>query len=98
LEFRRVLFRSSEGGEVIQLTSEKGQSWVYDWAPDNDRVIFAGQRDGVWNVYSVSRSTREQKKLTNFTKLNSYVRYTAWSPTNDRIVYECAETTGNIWM
>jgi hypothetical protein len=25
------------------------------------------------------------------------VRYPAWSPSGDRIVYEYAETTGNIW-
>jgi len=89
---------SSEGGEVVQLTSKKGQNWVYDWAPDNDRILFAGQRDGIWNVYSISRTTREEKQLTHFTKLNGYVRYPAWSPNNDKIVYECAETTGNIWM
>jgi hypothetical protein len=37
-----------------------------------------------------------QKQLTNYSKLNTFVRYPAWSPT--QIVYEYAETTGNIWM
>lgn len=88
----------SEGGDPVQLTFDIGQSWVYDWSPDGDKIIFAGQRDGIWNVYWVSRSTKEQKQLTNFTKLNSYVRYTAWSPAGDRVAYEYAETNGNIWM
>lgn len=87
-----------EGGEPIQLTFDKGQSWTCDWSPDGDKIIFAGQRDGIWNVYWVSRSTKGQKQLTNFRKLNSYVRYTAWSPTGDKIAYEYAETNGNIWM
>jgi len=26
------------------------------------------------------------------------VRYPAWSPRGDAIVYEYAETTGNIWL
>lgn len=88
----------SGGGEITQLTFDKGQSWVYDWSPDGDKIVFAGQRNGVWNIYWVSRSTGQQKQLTSFTKLNSYVRYPAWSPLNDKVVYEYAETTGNIWM
>jgi len=52
----------------------------------------------MWNVYSVSRTTGAVRQLTNFTKLNSYVRYPAWSPLNDKIAYEYSETTGNIWM
>ena len=60
------------------------------------KIIFAGQRDGVWNIYTISIKTRVQKQLTNYSKLNAFVRYPAWSP--ERIVYEYAETTGNIWM
>jgi Tol biopolymer transport system component/DNA-binding winged helix-turn-helix (wHTH) protein len=93
-----AIIPSDGSGEPIQLTFDKGQSWSYDWSPDGDKIIFAGQRDGIWNVYWVSRLTREEKQLTNFTKLNSYVRYPAWSPANDKIAYEYAETTGNIWM
>ena len=83
---------------MIQLTNEPGLSWVHDWAPDGDRIVFAGRRGTIWNVYSVSRTTREVKKLTNFDKLGAYVRYPAWSPLGDKIAYEYAESTGNIWM
>ena len=88
----------SEGGDPVQLTFDKGQSWVHDWSPDGDKIVFAGQRDNIWNVYWISRSTKEQKQLTNFTKPNSNVRYPAWSPTGDRVAYEYSETNGNIWM
>jgi Tol biopolymer transport system component/DNA-binding winged helix-turn-helix (wHTH) protein len=93
-----VVYIPAEGGEMIQLTNEAGQSWLGDWAPDNDRLIFAGRRNAIWNIYSVSRTTREVKQLTNFTKLNSYVRYPASSPQGDKIAYEFAESKGNIWM
>jgi lipoprotein NlpI len=33
-----------------------------------------------------------------YTKLNTYVRYPAWSPLRNQIAYEYAETTGNIWL
>ena len=88
----------AEGGEIVQLTNEPGQSWVGDWAPDNDRIIFAGRRGQNWNIYSVSLTTREVKRLTSFDKLSSYVRYPAWSPLGDKIAYEYAESTGNLWM
>src|SRR6185369_7121149 len=86
------------GGEITQLTFDKGQSWLYSFSPDADKIAFAGQRNNNWNIFWVSRSTKQQKQLTNYTKLNSYVRYPAWSPLGDKIAYEYAETTGNIWV
>ncbi len=87
-----------EGGEITQLTFDKGQSWAHSFSPDGDKIVFAGFRNGVWNLYWVSRSTKQQKQLTNYTKLNSYVRYPTWSPLGNQIAFEYAETTGNIWI
>ncbi|HEV7842578.1 MAG TPA: hypothetical protein VGO69_02725, partial [Pyrinomonadaceae bacterium] len=61
-------------------------------------IAFAGFRDGVWNIWWVSVKDRTQKRLTDFNKLNAYVRYPAWSPLGTQIVFEYAEMTGNIWM
>jgi Tol biopolymer transport system component/DNA-binding winged helix-turn-helix (wHTH) protein len=88
----------ADGGKIQQLTNEPGQSWIHSFSPDGSQIVFAGQRQDVWNIYTVSRVTGEQKKLTNFTQLNTYVRYPAWSPRNDKIVFEYAETQGNIWL
>ena len=82
----------------MQLTFERGQSWVYDWTPDSDKIVFAGERNGIWNVYTVSRTSKQIEKITNFDKLNIYIRYPTWSPLNDLVAYEYAETTSNIWM
>ena len=83
-----IAIMPSEGGEITQLTHEPGQSWSYDWTPDGDKIIFAGERDNIWNVYSVSRTTKKVQQLTEFSKYNAYVRYPAWSPRNDQIAYE----------
>lgn len=93
----RVVFPAS-GGKPEQLTTEAGQSWPYGWSPDGDKVAFAGMRDGYWNVHWVSRSSRKQKQLTQFRKPNVYVRFPAWSPKGSQIVFEHAETVGNIWL
>ncbi|HYE74603.1 MAG TPA: winged helix-turn-helix domain-containing protein [Blastocatellia bacterium] len=88
----------SSGGEVTQLTFDRGQSWAHSWSPDGDKIAFAGFRNGYWNIWWVSQSTKAQKQVTNYSKLNSYVRYPAWSPSGNQIVYEYAETNSNIWM
>lgn len=88
----------SDGGEATQLTFERGQAWPHSWSPDGDKIAFAGFRNGVWNIWWVSLKDKTQKQLTNFDKLNAYVRYPAWSPLGTQIVFEYAEMTGNIWM
>jgi Tol biopolymer transport system component/DNA-binding winged helix-turn-helix (wHTH) protein len=88
----------SRGGTPTQLTFARGQSWPNDWSPDGGKIAFAGWRDGVWNIWWVSRDGKTQKQVTPYTKPNIYVRYPAWSPRGDQIVYEYAETTGNIWL
>ncbi len=93
-----LMVMPSDGGESTQLTFGPGRSWPYSFAPDGDKIAFAGDRNGVWNVYWISRSTKQQKQVTNYTKLNAYVRYPSWSPLGNQITYEYAETSGNIWI
>ena len=93
-----IMLMPSHGGMPMQLTSDPGQSWPHSWSPNGDKIAFAGSRDGVWNVWWVSRSNKTQRLLTHNTKLNAYVRYPAWSPLGNKIVYEYAEITGNIYV
>jgi Tol biopolymer transport system component/DNA-binding winged helix-turn-helix (wHTH) protein len=86
-----------DGSGLHQLTSGEGQHWPHSWAPDNDRIAYAGTKDGSWDVWSVSASTGAVQQLTKFPRAQSYVRYPAWSPRNDRIVFEYSVTTGNLW-
>ncbi|HSO75372.1 MAG TPA: winged helix-turn-helix domain-containing protein [Blastocatellia bacterium] len=87
-----------DGGTPEQLTFDRGLSWAHSWSGDGDKIAFAGFRNGYWNIWWVSRSTKTQKMVTSYAKLNAYVRYPAWSPLGDQIVYEYAEVTGNIWL
>jgi TolB protein len=97
-EDEQLMVMPAGGGQSAQLTSGHGKSWAHSWSGDGDKITFAGQRDGVWNIYWISRSTKVEKQLTHYTKANSFVRYPAWSPLGNQIVYEYAEITSNIWM
>ena len=84
--------------EALTRLAAMDEQWAHSWSPDGDKIAFAGFRSGFWNIWWVSRSTKQQKQLTNYTKPNSYVRYPSWSPLGNRMVYEYAGTTGNIWV
>jgi Tol biopolymer transport system component/DNA-binding winged helix-turn-helix (wHTH) protein len=87
----------AEGGPVTRLTPNDIPRFIGDWSPDGEKIVYAAQRNGVWNIWWVSRRTKQEKQITHYTSDNTYVRYPAWSPRDNQIVYEFAQTTGNIW-
>jgi Tol biopolymer transport system component/DNA-binding winged helix-turn-helix (wHTH) protein len=88
---------SKDGGAVELLTNAPGQSWPHSWSPDGERIAYAGLRDGVWNLFEVSRRTKVSRQLTRFTSASGYVRYPAWSPKGNRIIFERGIQSSGIW-
>ncbi|MEM1177447.1 MAG: protein kinase [Acidobacteriota bacterium] len=95
------LLRDADGDyvdlEPLQLTAEEGESWPYSFSPSGDRIAFAGQRDGIWNLYWVRLGDRRIERLTDETSLDGYVRYPAWSPRGDHVLFERTRTVGDLW-
>lgn len=94
----QVVVLPFEGGTPVQLTSERGLSWPHSFSPDGDRVAFSGLRDGVWNLYWVSRGTRVQQALTRYTGPEQFVRYPSWAPDGKEIVFEKGVSRGRIYV
>jgi Tol biopolymer transport system component/DNA-binding winged helix-turn-helix (wHTH) protein len=94
----QIVVMPSAGGAPITITHATGQSWPYSWSPDDNEIAFAGLRDGVWNIFSVSRQSGKQRQLTHYGSANTFVRYPDWSPTGHQIVYEYGASTANIWL
>jgi TolB protein len=97
--------RGSDAGVVAvrdgaprQLTSVRGEAWVHSWTPDSKRVVYAGQRAGVWNIYWVPANGGPEQRVTNYAGVGTFVRYPAWSPQNNQVVYEYGEVRGNVWL
>jgi Tol biopolymer transport system component/DNA-binding winged helix-turn-helix (wHTH) protein len=87
----------SAGGAIELLTADAGQSWPHSWSPDGERILYAAEREAVWNIWEVSRRTRAERQLTHFTSSSGYVRYPTWSPRGSRIVFERETHTATIW-
>jgi TolB protein len=81
----------------IPITKSPGRHWPGSVSPDLRRVAFASLREGVWNVWWVDRQTGEEQMLTRYRSPRSFVRYPVWSPAGDRMVFEFAESKGNIY-
>jgi Tol biopolymer transport system component/DNA-binding winged helix-turn-helix (wHTH) protein len=98
-EDTNIMVLPASGGNIVQLTSDPGDHWSGDWSSDGDKILFARRpAGGFWNVWSVSLSTKVERQITHYTKLNSDVYAPVISPRGDQIVYEYNEITGNIWM
>ena len=88
----------SDGGPLYRLHSEGGHSWVHGFSPDGERLVFAGQRNGIWNIYWIPRGGGEEHAVTSNTDVGVFVRYPSWSPHGDQIVFEHGAVRGNVWI
>ncbi len=92
-----ISLMDADGNGQQQLNTEAGHAWLFGWSPDGQKIVFAGFREGAWNLWWIDRETREQKQLTDYRSLRTFVRYPAWSPARDQIVYELGTTRGNVF-
>lgn len=88
----------ADGSRPIEpIVTERGHSWPNGWSPDSRGIVYAGQRDGVWNIWEVDVATKVSRPLTRFTLPIGYVRYPIWSPDGRRLIFERAIRSGSVW-
>jgi Tol biopolymer transport system component len=94
----RLFVMPRAGGPPRPLTEGPGHAWAHSWSPGGDKVAFAGQREGAWNVYWKSRTSGAEKRLTAETSARVFVRYPEWAPQGNRLVFERVEVKGNVYV
>src|SRR6185369_3665548 len=85
------------GGHQEILTDDPALNWSNSWASDNRRIAFASYRDGVWNLYTIDRLTRQRKQITRYTAYGAFVRNPAWRPGTEEVAYEYSQVKGNVY-
>jgi Tol biopolymer transport system component len=98
-EHELYLVNASGGGERLLATNGISQvgysispynqveSRYYDWAPDSSSIAYVAERDGIANLYAVSRRDGTETKLTNFTEPGIALNSPEWSSDGKRIVF-----------
>jgi Tol biopolymer transport system component len=93
-----------EGGEVVVLTEGRTQHFTGGWSPDGDKIVVsrrpvAGPNEH-WNIWWVSRTTGQAQRLTDrpLHPAKEFVRYPSWSVAGDRVWFELAQSSADIWV
>jgi len=81
--------------QPIQITNDSAHSYFHSWSPDGKNLIFTGQRNGVFDIYSINIATKKETKLTDNPVLDDGPEYT---PDGKWIYFNSVRTgTMKIW-
>jgi TolB protein len=83
-----------EGGTPKRIT-EKSPSYFHGWSPDNQFMLYTGQRNGDYDIYKISKDGGKEIQLTTAKGLDDGPEY---SP-DGKYIYFCSTRTGmmQIW-
>lgn len=96
-----VYVTSVEYNTTRQITDTPGQERSVDFAPDGKSVVYASERNGLWQIYRTSIIDKEDKQLTyarelkeeNITKTNETSFQPQFSPDGKKVAYLENRTT-----
>jgi Tol biopolymer transport system component len=95
----RVVIDASTGTiQTLVDAQDEPAFFQSNWAPDNDRIVYASPHDGVSNIYWVSRSTGKLQQVTRFESQSAITYQPAWSPKGDQIVFQHGDMVANIYV
>ncbi|MRI00492.1 biopolymer transporter TolR [Kriegella sp. EG-1] len=86
-----IYYMPVEGDSIPKMVTKKGvgASYLHGWSPDNKKMIFTGNRDGVYNIFTVEVESGKEEKLTDFSTLDDGAEY---SPDGKYIFFNSART------
>jgi Tol biopolymer transport system component/predicted MFS family arabinose efflux permease len=77
----RIYMLPLAGGNPTLIT-EKGPSYLHGWSPDGKRLAYCGERDGQYDIYTISVNGGEETQLTDEPGLDDGPEY---SPSGEYI-------------
>lgn len=90
-----VCVMNTDGTGLKQVTHNSGNTHEPDWSPDGNNIVYASNKDGDWEIYTIRVDGSGEQKLTNNVVEDNYP---AWSPDGQWIAYSSG-SSGNeeIW-
>ena len=70
----RIYILPFEGGGPV-LVTEKGPSYLHGWSPDGKRLAYCAERNGQYDIYTISVSGDLETRLTNLPGLDDGPEY-----------------------
>lgn len=88
---------NANGTGLKRLTNETANAHDPDWNPDGTKVVFASNRDGDWEIYTMSTNGSNVQKLTSNVGIDD--NYPVYSPDGQWLAF-ASNRTGNeeIWI
>ena len=84
------------GGGLVRLTDDEGNDAWPTWAPDGQRVAFASDRSGNWDIWAVNV---DGSGLVNLTNSPDDEQYPAWSPDGLRMAFTSKRSgSSDVWV
>ncbi|MCI1208442.1 MAG: transporter [Treponema sp.] len=84
----RIYILPRDGG-TPRLVTQNGPSYLHGWSPDGARLSFCGERNGVYNIFTVPVDGRTETQLTDGARLDDGPEY---SPCGNYIWFNSART------
>ncbi len=70
----RIYILPFEGGRP-RLVTEKGPSYLHGWSPDGKRLAYCAERNGQYDIYTISVDSGQESQLTNLPGLDDGPEY-----------------------
>lgn len=82
--------------DPVQITSPgAGHSYLHGWSPDGKKLVFTGQRNNQYDIWTIDINTKKETQLTNTPTLDDSPEY---SPDGKWIWFNSARTgTMKLW-
>ena len=83
-------------GNPVEITSPtSGHSYLHGWSPDGKKLVFTGQRNNQYDIWTIDIKTKKETQLTNSLTLDDSPEYT---PDGNWIWFNSARTgTMKLW-
>jgi TolB protein len=84
----RIYIVPISGGSPV-LVTEKGHSFLHGWSPDSERLAYCAERNGQYDIYTISVKGGEETQLTDLPGLDDGPEY---SPDGKHIWFNSTRT------